>query len=88
MVEVLDPQIRAMEAERGQITGDRLKILALDKQINQLHREYMAKQEGQFFEAMRLELNLEEKLRALTERDKPTARITREFVLVAKGEVE
>lgn len=62
----MDAQIRAMEAERGRVTGDRLKILALDKQINQLRQEFMAKQESQFFEAMKLELKLEGKLKSLT----------------------
>ena len=71
----------ALEADRDQITGDRLKILALDKQITQLHREYMTKQESQSFDAMRLDLELEEKMRALAECEILTLKVTKEYTL-------
>ena len=53
----------------------------MDKQINQLLREYMSKQENQFFDAMRLDLELEEQMKALADRDKLTAKVVREFVI-------
>lgn len=53
----------------------------MDKQINQLRREYMSKQENQFFDAMRLDLELEEQIKALADRDKLTAKVVREFVI-------
>lgn len=53
----------------------------MDKQINQLLREYMSKQENQFFDAMRLDLELEEQMKALADRDKLTAKVVREFVV-------
>ena len=59
----------------------------LNKQINQLRQEYMAKQESQFFEAMKLDLELEEKLKALTGRDKVTARVTKEYHVHIRGEI-
>ena len=86
-LDALDTQIRVLETERSQITGDRLKILALDKQINQLRREYMTKKENQFFDAMRLDLELEEKLKTLTGRDKVTARVTKEYHVHIRGEI-
>ena len=53
----------------------------MDKQINQLLREYMSKQENQFFDAMRLDLELEEQTKALADRDKLTAKVVREFLI-------
>ena len=53
----------------------------MEKQINQLRREYMSKQENQFFDAMRLDLELEEQIKALSEKEKLTAKITREFII-------
>ena len=84
-LDALDRQIKALEVERAQITGDRLKILALDKQINQLRREYMTKQENQFFEAMKLDLELEERLMALAALDNITAGVKRDFLLKIEG---
>ena len=52
----------------------------MEKQINQLRREYMSKQENQFFDAMRLDLELEEQMKALAEKEKLTAKVVREFV--------
>lgn len=53
----------------------------MDKQINQLRREYMSKQENQFFDAMRLDLEQEEQMQALAEKEKLTAKVVREFVI-------
>lgn len=78
---MLDTKIKELETTRSTITGDRLKLLQLDKQINQLRREYMSSQENQFFESMQLDLELEEKIKALAENEKLTAKAIREFVL-------
>lgn len=84
-LDALDRQIKAAEVERETITNDRLKLLALDRKINLLRQEYMKKQENQFFDAMRLDLELEEQIKRFTEKEKLTARITREFVLKVEG---
>lgn len=83
--DLLEGQIQELEASRSKITGDRLKLLRLDKQINQLRREYMSGQENQFFEAMQLDLELEEKIKALAENEKLTATAVREFVVKTNG---
>ena len=80
-LDALDRQIKTLESERETITNDRLKLLALDKKINLLRQEYMKKQESQFFDAMRLDLELEEQIKEFTEKEKLTARVTREFVI-------
>ena len=53
----------------------------MEKQINQLRREYMSKQENQFFDAMRLDLELEEQMKSIAEEEKLTAKVVREFVI-------
>ena len=77
----LESRVKALESERDAITGDRLKRLSLEKEINRLRKEYLSRQENQFFDAMRLDLELEEQLKALAAREKLTAKVTREFVV-------
>lgn len=59
----LDSQVQQAQAELEAVTGDRLKRLAAQKKINQLRQEYMKHQESQFFDAMRLDMELEEKMK-------------------------
>ena len=77
----METQIKSLETVRNGVTNDRLRLLAMDKQINQLRREYMSKQENQFFDAMRLDLELEEQVQALAEKKKLSAKVVREFVI-------
>lgn len=77
----LETRIKSLESERDAITGDRLKRLSLEKEINQVRKELLSRQENQFFDAMRLDLELEEQLKALAAREKLTAKVTREFVV-------
>ena len=58
----LEVQVKALETEREAVTGDRLKRLALEKQTTQLRRELMRGREDQFFDAMRLDMELEEQV--------------------------
>ena len=78
----LDSQVQQAQAELEAVTGDRLKRLAAQKKINQLRQEYMKRQESQFFDAMRLDMELEEKMKSFADKEKLTARVQREFVVV------
>ena len=80
-IDELKRRVEAAEAERDSITNDRLKLLALEKKANLLRREYMKKQESRFFDAMKLDLELERQIKEFTEREKVTARVTREFII-------
>ncbi len=80
-LDALDRKVQAAETERETITNDRLKLLAFDKKINLLRQEYMKKQENQFFDAMRLDLELKEQIERFTEKEKLRGKVTREFVL-------
>ncbi|MPL96606.1 RNA polymerase-associated protein RapA [bioreactor metagenome] len=82
----LDAQAKAAEKERGEITNDRLKILALDKKISLLRQDFMRKQENQFFDAMRLDMELEQQIKEFTEKQKLTAKIVREFIVDVEGQ--
>ena len=83
----LETRVKMLESERDGITGDRLKRLSLEKEINRVRKEFLSRQENQFFDAMRLDLELEEQLKALAAREKLTARVTREFVVKIGGVV-
>lgn len=84
-IDELEKQLKSAESERDNVTNDRMKLLALEKKANLLRREYMKKQESQFFEAMRLDLELEQRIKEFTEKEKITAKVTREFVLMVEG---
>ena len=77
----LETQLASLEKERKTVTGDRLQRLALDKRINQLRRETLQRQEKQFFDALRVDVELEEQLQTLAAREKLTAKVSREFVV-------
>ena len=77
----LETRVKTLESERDAITGDRLKRLSLEKEINRVRKEFLSRQENQFFDAMRLDLELEEQLKVLAAREKLTAKVTREFVV-------
>ena len=41
--------------------------------------------ESQFFDAMRLDMELEEQIKAFAEKEKLTAKVTRDFVVKVEG---
>jgi len=73
----LEGQVKELEQERDAVIGDRLKRLSLEKQATQLRRG----RESQFFDVMRLDVELEEQIRAFAEKEKLTAKIIREFMI-------
>lgn len=83
----LDSQVQQTQAELEAVTGDRLKRLAMQKKINQLRQEYMKRQENQFFDAMRLDMELEEKIKSFIEKEKLTAKVQREFVVTIRRNI-
>lgn len=77
----LKTQVQAVENELTATTGDRLKRLALEKQANKLRQELMKREESQFFDAMRLDLELQEQIKEFAEKEKLTAKVIRDFIL-------
>lgn len=84
-IDELEKKVKNAECERDNITGDRFARLALEKKVNLLRWELMKKQEGQFLEEMKLDLELEQQIKEITDRKKPTTRVTREFVLKVRN---
>ena len=84
-INALDSKAREAVAELETVTGDRLKRLALQKKVNQLRQEYMKRQESQFFDTMRLDMELEEQIKAFAEKEKLMVKVTREFLVQVTG---
>ena len=84
---VLDSQVQQAQAELEAVTGDRLQRLALQKKVTKLRQEYMKRQESQFFDAMRLDMDLEEKIKTFAEKEKLTAKVQREFVVTIRRNI-
>ena len=83
----LESRVQEAVSELETVTGDRLKRLAVQKKVNQLRQEYMKRQENQFFDAMRLDMELEEKIKAFAEKEKLTAKVQREFVMTIRRDI-
>ena len=81
----LEVQVKTLEAERDAVTGDRLRRLALEKEATRLRRELMKGRESQFFDAMRLDVEMEEQVKKFAEQEKLTAKVVREFVVKVGG---
>lgn len=73
--------VKALEAERETVTGDWLWQLPLEKEATRLRRELMKGWESQFFDAMRLDLELEEQIKKFAEQEQLTEKLKREFIL-------
>lgn len=84
-INALDSKAREAAAELETVTGDRLKRLALQKKVNQLRQEYMKRQESQCFDTMRLDMELEEQIKAFAEKEKLMVKVTREFLVQVTG---
>lgn len=80
----LDSKIREVTATLETVTSDRLKRLSLQKKVNQLRQEYMKREENQFFDAMRLDLELEEQIKAFMGNEKIDISIVRDFIVEVK----
>ena len=74
-------ELSELESQRDGITDDRMKLLSLDKQINMLRQTVLKHEENQFFETMRLDLELEDGIKEITDAEKITAKAIREFTL-------
>lgn len=84
-LKVLEEQEKSAQKQLEQTTGDRLKRIQLEKQITKLHREFMKKQESQFFEEMQIDMKLEEDIKNFYEREKLTVKVQREFVIEVRS---
>lgn len=82
----LEIKVKALEAERDAVTDDRLRRLALEKETTRLCRELMKGRESQFFDSMRLDVELEELIKKFSEREKLMAKVQREFVVRVESE--
>ena len=77
----MNVELSELESQRDGITDDRMKLLSLDKQINMLRQTVFKQEENQFFETMRLDLELEDGIKEITDAEKITAKAVREFLI-------
>lgn len=82
----LDSQVQEAQAELETATCDRLQRLTLQKKVTKLRQEYMKRQEGQFFEAMRLDMELEERVASFRENEKMAVKVQRDFAIEVTGD--
>lgn len=78
-------QIKAMAQELHAQTHDRMKTLAIERKLNLLKQEFLKKQENQFFEAMQLDVEVEDRVSEFLGREKLTAKAVRQFVINVEG---
>lgn len=80
-IRAVEDRLSELKAKRDDISYDRLKLLAMDKQINLLNRELMKAKENQFFDEMLLDVELEEQIEKLSGSNNITVKTVREFLL-------
>ncbi len=86
VINALEKQVQKLETELAG-TDDRLLRLKLQKRINMAQKEFLHKQETQFFERMQLDMKLEKDVEAFLGKEKLTAKATREFVVQVTGKI-
>ena len=80
-IDRIKDQVKELENARDAITDDRIGRLSLDKQINHLRQQALKQEENLFFETMRLDVELEDKTKEITESEQITAKAVREFIV-------
>lgn len=80
-IDSIKEHIIQLGIERDSIMDDRIKRLAMDKQINLLRQQALKQEENLFFDAMRLDVELEDKIKEATESNKIMAKAVREFIV-------
>ena len=65
---------------------DRLQKISADKQLKLLQHELKKKEDGLFFDQMRLDLQLEEEIKAFVDNAKMTAKVQRQFIIEVEGQ--
>lgn len=73
--------MKQAEREKESVKSDRLKLLKIERKISSLKNEIRKKKEGLFFDEMRIDVDLENKINEFLGREKITARAARQFVL-------
>ena len=84
-LQALEAEEKAAQQQLSQTTGDRLKRIQLEKQVANIHKEWMKRQENLFFAQMQLDMELEEKIRQFGEQEKLTAKVQREFIVEVRN---
>lgn len=77
-------QIKMAEQALSNV-ADRLQKISADKQLKLLQHELKKKEDGLFFDQIRLDLQLEEKIKAFVDNEKMTAKMQRQFVIKVEG---
>ena len=73
--------MKQAEREKESVKSDRLKLLKIERKISSLKNEIRKKKEGLFFDEMRIDVDLENKINEFLGREKITARAARQFVV-------
>lgn len=65
--------------------ADRLQKISEDKELKLLQHELKKKEDGLFFDQMRLALQLEEEIKEFVDHEKMTAKVQRQFIVEVEG---
>ena len=84
-IRAVEDRLSELKAKRDDISDDRLKLLAMVKQINLLNRELMKAKENQFFDEMQLDVEMEEQIEKISGSNNITVKTVREFMVRVEG---
>lgn len=84
-IDDLQTEVKRLEQEMQAVTSDRMKTITLQRQITQKWQELLKKQDSQFFEAMQLDIEIENQVNEFLGKEKLTAKVIRQFVVEVEG---
>lgn len=84
-LDAFEGQMKELNRELETVKNDRLTLLTIERKISALHHEIMQKKEGQFFEEMQIDVDLEKDINAFLDREKISAKAELQFVVEING---
>lgn len=77
----LELEIKKMEEELAKVTKDRMKTMQLERKLNLLRKDIAKLKDSQFFNEMKLDIELEEQIDSFLSSGNLSVKIERQFVL-------
>ena len=80
-IEDMQLNLTKLERELEEHSSDRMKTIVLQRQVNQMKKSLLQKQDGQFFQQMELDVTLDKQIDEFLGREILTTKMVRQFVV-------
>lgn len=80
-IEDLQLELKKLEQDLADVSGDRMKTIVLQRGINEKRKTLLQKQDRQFFQQMELDVKLERNIEEFLGQETLTAKVVRQFMV-------